>query len=173
VAILVWQVVDSMRGLPPAGWAETERPNCQVWDPYPQRDETATWTGPCRSGKADGNGLLTWQYTDRTGNAGTDTYSGTLVAGRRTGYGTTVSSGGIRYDGMFQTGQRNGHGVFTSPYGRYDGEWKDDKPNGFGSFVEKSGAKYEGQWHEGCLDRDGDVIGIGHDTDECRRILSK
>ena len=40
-------------------WFPTDKPNCQVWNPNPSSEETASWSGACLSGKAHGKGSLT------------------------------------------------------------------------------------------------------------------
>ena len=49
VGIVGWQVWETEQLKVPK-WIDTDRADCQTWDPYPQRDESVTWTGDCRSG---------------------------------------------------------------------------------------------------------------------------
>jgi hypothetical protein len=155
---------------PDPKWLDTDHPDCQVWDAQPQRNETATWTGGCQAGKAEGAGTLTWRYTDRTDAPQTETYTGSLLAGNPNGHATTASSNGWRYDGDYRDGHRNGHGILTWSDGRYEGAFKDGKPDGFGTYTE-SGETHEGVWKQGCLDTKDDIVALGTDLDECRRIL--
>jgi hypothetical protein len=171
VAILAWQIWDA-HWKPAPKWMDSERPDCQVWDADPQRNETVTWTGTCQSGKAHGEGLVTWRYTDRTGQQQTETYSGPLQAGKANGQATVRYPDGARYDGGFQDGAKSGHGVFTELKAKYDGAWKNGKPNGFGTYTDDEGS-YAGQWKDGCLDDKDNVIAFGNSMDECHRILSK
>ena len=49
----------------PACWMElTSHPGCFVWNRVPQATETATWTGECSAGFAQGPGAVTWTYRD-------------------------------------------------------------------------------------------------------------
>ena len=42
-------------------WMEvTGQPECYVWNPNPQPNETVTWTADCSGGRAQGEGTLTW-----------------------------------------------------------------------------------------------------------------
>lgn len=152
-------------------WMDTDRPDCQAWDAFPQRNETVTWTGPCRAGKTQGDGVLTWSYTDRTGQAQTETYSGTMLDGKQEGRGSYTFPDGDRYDGEYRGGNEEGQGVMTWKDAKYSGAWKDGKPHGFGVYT--SGEEsYEGQWIQGCLDHKDDVISL-RDDDECESILKK
>ena len=45
-------------------WFPTDKPNCQVWNPNPNIDETATWSGACLNGKAHGKGSETWRWRE-------------------------------------------------------------------------------------------------------------
>jgi len=49
-----------------------------------------------------------------------------------------------------------GRGVFTLANGyRYEGEFKDNKPNGKGVFTSRGGARYSGEFKGGTLDGQG------------------
>ncbi|MDQ7246973.1 hypothetical protein [Dongia sedimenti] len=172
VGIAGWQAWEAEQ-LKVAKWMDTERPNCQVWDPYPQRNETATWSGDCRSGKAEGEGTLAWHYTDPAGNPLTYTNSGGVLAGKLEGQGTAVLPNGNRYEGMYRDGQKDGHGVFTWSDSRYDGAWKDDLPDGLGTYTEADGEQHTGEWKQGCLDDHGDTFALLNDMDACEEILKK
>jgi hypothetical protein len=170
VAIAGWQIWDA-HWKPEAKWMDTDRPDCQAWDAFPQRNETVTWTGPCQSGKAQGKGVLTWSYTDRTGQAQTETYSGTLADGKEDGRGSYVFPNGNRYDGEYRDGMENGQGVFVWEDAKYDGTWKNGRPHGLGALTSADG-RYEGQWIEGCLNHEGSAISL-RDDEECDRILKQ
>ena len=52
-------------------WMEvSDGPECYVWNPNPQRDETVTRTATCTGGFAQGTGTLTWSHAggQQTGN---------------------------------------------------------------------------------------------------------
>ena len=172
IGIAGWQIWEAQQLQVPK-WLETDRPDCQVWDPNPQRNETATWTGDCAAGKAEGQGMLTWRYTDPAGNPLVETYSGGLASGKFNGQATTISADGDRYDGMFRDGQKNGHGVSVWSDARYEGEWKDGKPNGFGTYTDAEGKQYAGEWKQGCLADNDDIIALSNDMKTCKKILAK
>jgi len=83
------------------------------------------------------------------------------------------------YTGDWRQGKREGHGVQIVPSprasempgyrdgppkfspGRYDGEWKDDRPDGQGSYtLPDSGRTVSGTWHRGCFDDGNDRIAL-------------
>ena len=56
---------------------------------------------------------------------------------------------GYRYEGEFKDNKPNGQGVFTSPYGqRYQGGFKDGKLNGIGIMNYPDGRRYEGEYKD-------------------------
>jgi hypothetical protein len=172
LGIVAWQAWEAEQLKIPK-WMETERPDCQTWDPYPQRNETATWSGDCRSGKAEGQGTLTWHYADPAGNPLTETYSGGISAGKLEGRGVAVMPSGNRYEGMYRDGHKNGHGVFTWSDARYDGAWKDDLPDGLGTYTEADGTEHTGQWKQGCLGENDDMFALLTDMETCKKLLAK
>jgi hypothetical protein len=172
VGIVGWQVWETEQLKIPK-WINTDRADCQTWDPYPQRNETVTWTGDCRSGKAEGKGTLTWHYTDPARGELTETTTGTLAGGKLNGQTTMSFSSGNRYEGMVRDGLKNGHGVFTWADGRYEGEYKEDKEHGQGTYTDADGQQYTGQWVEGCLDDDDNIIALSNDYDTCEKLLAK
>ena|GEM_PF-4032409 len=42
-------------------WFPTDQPNCLIWNPQPEIEETATYSGGCLDGKAHGWGTVTWR----------------------------------------------------------------------------------------------------------------
>ena len=75
-----------------------DKNGCKVVNPMPQPDETITWTGPCKDGVADGEGVLTFFMR-----------------------GTPHS----RYEGALKGGWADGRGKLELPDGsRYEGEWR-------------------------------------------------
>jgi hypothetical protein len=172
IAIAGWQIWETKQlGIPK--WVETDRPDCQVWNPNPQRNETASWSGDCVAGKVEGEGTVTWRYTDPAGNPLTETHSGGFSAGKFHGHGTAISADGYRFDGMYRDGEKNGHGVAVWADARYEGEWKDGKPNGFGTYTSTDGEQRAGEWVQGCLDDDGEIFWIDSDDETCEKLLAK
>ena len=50
---------------PDSCWMElVDRPGCYLWNPFPQDNETVTWSGVCSNGLAQGNGRVTWFEND-------------------------------------------------------------------------------------------------------------
>lgn len=71
-------------------------PSCLAWNSIPSDDEKMTWSGECKDGLADGEGVLKWIYI-KEGKTLVQTYKGSLKKGRRHGSGTLIfSSGTVR-----------------------------------------------------------------------------
>src|SRR5438552_2455362 len=68
------------------GWLADPRTGCRVWNPYPEPNETITWSGQCQNGFAQGHGVLQWFQDNRPSG---------------------------RSEGEWRDGKRNGHGVST------------------------------------------------------------
>lgn len=60
--------------------------NCATSNPFPKGNERITWTGGCRNGLLDGQGVLTWYRDD----AMTERNEGTFRAGELHGEATTT-----------------------------------------------------------------------------------
>ena len=85
----------------PPDWITVTNQPCRIWNPNPQADESATWSGPCKDGMASGKGVLRW-----TENGHPD----------------------VEFDGQYENGKRNGPGVMVTPDGkRLEGSWVDDE----------------------------------------------
>ncbi len=70
------------------------------------------WSGPCRDGRAHGNGRATL--------SGGMTYAGSAKDGKLDGYGTVTSaSGEMLYQGGYRDGLPHGRGTFLGDDGRY------------------------------------------------------
>ena len=161
-----WNEVDNQRG-------------CFVWDHHYHSDRVTKWTGRCRSGVAEGRGVLSvsagsehapsqgtgtllggkanghWEITWANG----ERYEGEFRDGRRTGYGTYSWPGGARYEGDFRDAVKHGFGTQTWPNGhRYEGDFLDGKITGRGTYTYPDGIRYEGDF------RDGVKHGVGTQT---------
>jgi hypothetical protein len=98
---------------------------CRFWDPQPLPNETVRWAGRCVGGYAEGHGTLTWYE------------KGVL-------YETDVAD--------FKQGMLNGHGSLSFVTGmKFDGQFRDQKPNGFGTLKANNGEVFSGNWIEGCF----------------------
>ncbi len=103
-------------------WVEAAE-NCEVRNPYSGKEwrrakPTATWSGPCVDGRAQGSGVLEWFSKGRSSVR----YSGQMENGRVTGRGEWTENG-VRYDGVWKDGELR-QGVATYSNGqRYSGKW--------------------------------------------------
>lgn len=130
-------------------WKQVEnKANCTVWNEEPASNETVTWTGSCKDGKANGNGKKVWRY-----------YYFPKWKGTYRGWKEST------YIGEMRGGKNNGRGVLTwSDGGRYDGEWKNNKREGKGIWITVDGEKCEGVWHnqemvgQGKTNKDGRIL---------------
>lgn len=103
-----------------ANWITTSNNNCQAYNPNPKPNETATWSGRCKDGYADGYGTLQW-YLDNKPN---DTYVG-----------------------YYSQGRKHGKSIYTWADGAvYKAEWKDDEKHGLGKLTLPKGHKSIASW---------------------------
>ena len=112
----------------PAGWIADPQTGCRVWNNYPSPDDRIKWEGPCVDGYADGTGTTKW-----------------------------FSKGEI-YEtdsGQFKKGKADGNVVVMVSRGRFEGEFRNNRPNGAGTFTAADGKVYAGVWTNGCF-RQGD-----------------
>jgi hypothetical protein len=64
--------------------------------------------------------------------------------------GTYIWSDGSKYEGEFKDGKPNGQGTLISPDGyKYVGQWKDGKQDGQGNYYHVDGGRYVGEWKNG------------------------
>ena len=133
-----------------------------MWNPNPEPDETAIWTGPCVDGYAQGQGTLQWLRSGKT----EETDEGEWKAGRQTGRGTQDWNAG-RYEGALLDGEPHGHGVLALRTSRYEGEFRNGKANGHGTATRMDGV-FKGIWKDGCFLGDQRKIAIGVQISTCR-----
>lgn len=131
-------------------WQQVEnKANCAVWNEEPAPNETITWTGGCKDGKANGNGKKVSRY-----------YSFPIWRGGRI-RGWREST----YSGVMRGGKSNGRGVLTWPDGgKYDGEWKNNKREGKGTWITVEGEKCEGIW------RNQEMVGQGKTSKDGKKL---
>ena len=121
---------------------------CKVWNVDPQPDETFTWTGGCKDGYLDGNGIFQWIVDGKAGSK----YEGSFIQGKKQGkgisvFGPTTSSAGDRYEGDYYDGLRHGKGIYLWANGiAYEGDWLNDIMTGKGILTWVSGSRYEGDF---------------------------
>jgi hypothetical protein len=110
---------------------------CRVLDPELQR----TYSGPCLSGLAEGEGIA----------SGSAEYRGGFKEGRKHGKGVKRWPNGDRYEGGFAADAKEGYGSYVWGAGpwegeRYDGEFAADRRHGYGIYWWPSGDVYSGPW---------------------------
>ena len=94
---------------------------CLAQNSFPRPNETVTWTGGCKNGFADGEGIQQWFIN----NAPTGRYEGRMEKGAYQGRGKYTQSNGRIFQGEYREGKRLGKGVLTEPQGnRYEGTWE-------------------------------------------------
>ena len=146
------------KGMPKGSkcWKEiSHRPGCYVRDTYSFPDQTASWSGACSGGTAHGKGTLLWRLADKS-----DEGTGEMVRGRKQGQWverhTDRKDKGTVHEGPYVDGVEQGDWVSRyADGGHFQGEVRDGKPNGFGTYTSRAGKVDEGQWRDGCFNRDG------------------
>ena len=129
-----------------AGWSRDATTGCRVWNPYPRPNEKVSWSGPCSYGVANGHGVLQWFLNGSL----LERDQGEFVDGKANGEFVTTLADGSRYEGQRRNSERDGRGTITFVDGsRYEGEWRRDKFDGQGTFTWQSGTRYEGAWRDG------------------------
>ncbi|MGO4714836.1 hypothetical protein [Bradyrhizobium sp. 2TAF24] len=135
---------------------------CKLWNPHPRPDETASWSGACVNGFAEGAGSLQWLH----GGRAYERDDGVWKDGRQVGRGTQDWGTG-RYDGELANGEPEGHGVLSLQTARYDGQFHNGKPNGSGTATRLDGL-FKGTWKDGCLVGDPRRIAFGVPSATCQ-----
>lgn len=121
-------------------WNLDPRTGCRLWDWRPDPEDTATWSGACRSGLKQGRGVAQWYE-----------------------HGRAID----RFEGTFRGGKREGFGRYDWPAGqRYEGTFKADLPDGKGS-VTIDGVPFAGIWRRGCLKHGDKRVAIGVPLSTC------
>ena len=111
--------------------ALADHPECYVWNPFLMKKETWTWTGACSSSVAQGEGTLTWNYTDNVTEIIEAT--GYLQNGRKHGqWVERRQRGAVREisEGPYVHGTRHGQWVWPSRSGAYEGAYVNGKKHG-------------------------------------------
>ena len=93
-------------------WFPTDKPNCLVWNPTPQLEETATWSGDCLNGKAHGLGNTTWRWK-KSGKWVVRHIDGYMNNGRLLGEVTITDDAGVWVGKLMPNGYR-GAGTYTN-----------------------------------------------------------
>jgi hypothetical protein len=131
-------------GVPVLAFAQgqwvADRSGCRAWDNYPDPDDRIEWNGGCRDGYLDGQGTLRW-----------------IAKGEN--YETAT--------GEFKHGMLEGHGVVDAKRGRFEGEFRGNRPNGNGTFNAKNGEAYSGNWTNGCFQQGNRLTTFYTNAREC------
>jgi len=133
-------------------WFPTDKPNCEVWNPQPQSEESALWSGVCLNGKAHGTGVTTWR-NKKGGKFVLRLIEGERKNGRVIGQVTITYENGDVYIGKLNTnGNRDGQGTYVWLDGtKFEGGYKDGKYHGQGTFTFSHGEIQKGLWKDGKL----------------------
>ena len=129
-----------------ACWQEISlQPGCHVWNPARRAGSTATWTGECTGGFAQGTGTLTWAWD---GNQQTTT--GHMVDGKAKGHTVfRFADGGVQ-EGPIVDSESNGHWVLRFADGSVEeGPIVDGERNGHWIIRQADGTVGEGPYVNG------------------------
>ena len=149
-------------------WMElSNQAECYVWNPYPQPDETVTWTGGCVEGAAQGAGTLKWVYD---GGQKTSAGTGRLQAGQFHGRWVSRDADGGTQEGSYVAGKLHGNSVHRGADGTVaEGPYEAGNRHGHWIVRFASGNTNEGPYVEGeqhgrwvARDKSGRVIAEGH-----------
>ena len=107
--------------------ALANHPECYVWNPNLQPDETVTWTAECSGGLTQGTGTLTWVLS-----SGKRVDKGLLQDGKQHGHWVESSPNGTVREGSYVDGKRYGRWVWRYANGtvRTEGSYVDGKEHG-------------------------------------------
>ena len=151
-------------------WGEISgRSGCYVWT---RAGVTATWTGECWGGLAQGTGLLT-EARDHWENRGT----GQIQDGKRTGHWALRWEDGRVHEGPYVDGEPHGDWVFRAADDRVvaEGPYVDGELNGHWVFRDADGGVDEGPYVDNARNghwvrrvADGTVLWEGPYTDGAR-----
>ena len=154
-------------------------PDCKVVNRHPMPNERAAWSGGCRDGMADGEGVLELFSGDKLGmriagrlRAGVPEgllvldsdlmhihYEGALVAEYFDGPGTLVQPDRVRLIARFVKGEPEGDVDAVMPDGEhYHGQWKAWHAEGRGEAILRDGTRITGDFHQG--QPDGPVVAV-------------
>jgi len=137
-------------------WIKDPITGCAIYDLDPGTETIISWFGPCKEGKADGQGMLVWVTEGRLDGK----FWGTMEGGKAQGdciMDFWFGNGYAHYEGGLVDSRRNGRGMLIlADKSRVEGEFKDDNLNGRVDYFAASGEHYS-----------GDVVnnkaqGIGH-----------
>jgi hypothetical protein len=140
------------------GWITIgNRTNCKVWNPYPEPDESVSWSGECIEGKLNGEGVLEWRVNGQVSQTNEGTYKNGVEVGPH-----KIVDDDYQYIGGLEDGKYEGEGTYISTKGdglKYVGEWSNGKQHGLGIMTNPSPDihKYVGGFNNGKLHGKGVV----------------
>jgi hypothetical protein len=160
-ARLIWLLAGLIASALPGRWAQAapeedaqwiaDKQGCKVANPFPRAGESITWSGACKNGFANGEGVLQWYLNGQAD----DRYEGNLDMGWAAGHGVLSRSDGSKYDGDWKESNQHGNGRFEAPDGSwYEGQWKMGKPHGQGQYRRPDGKIFIGVWIDGVYEGD-------------------
>ena len=120
----------------------SDQNQCLARNNAPLPNETITWTGGCKDGYEDGDGVQQWYTNGELGSR----YEGHMAKGVPDGFGKSVHRDGQTYEGEFRNGRLHGRGIMTSAGGtRIEGQWRNGVLEGTAVIVTRGGDRYEGE----------------------------
>jgi hypothetical protein len=123
-----------------------DKRGCKIANTYPRPGESITWSGPCKDGFANGEGIVQWFLNGKED----DRYEGQISMGWAEGHGVLIRSEGGKYDGDWKHSLQEGKGRYDAPDGSfYEGEWRAGKPHGQGQYRRPDGKVFIGEWVDG------------------------
>ena len=113
-----------------ACWMALEnRPRCYLWNSHLDVNETATWSGGCAGGLAEGTGEITWVWGNDREHVSTG--AGQLQQGKYHGKWVSRPVNGDVYEGSYVDHKRHGRWVLRFANGTVEeGPYVDDKRHG-------------------------------------------
>ena len=127
-------------------WIADQKTGCQIINPRPIPDESVSWEGACKDGKADGPGILRWYAKGKLFL----TLKGVMEDGQCQRNCTVTTAAGYNYVGDLQDNRPNGSGAMHYPDGtRYSGGWANGKKHGKGILTAKDGSSHNEEWEHG------------------------
>ena len=125
---IIFLIIFNYKSFAEGVWFPTNKPNCEIWNPQPQDNESAFWSGECLDGKAHGKGALTWKFK-KNGKFIMRLVEGEMKNGRREGkIKITYENGDIYIGELNENGNRHGQGKYIYSNGKVkEGVWEDGK----------------------------------------------
>ena len=168
------QPVQVAQGPTPIWFMTAEK--CDVWDPMPVDGETASWSGACVGGFAEGKGKLIWKvpYPPLGDDEASypelkvsSVFQGQMQHGFEQGAGLEMrfypSTGKTMHimNGNFKDSLAEGSGTILTARGtKYVGNFHLGREEGHGRLTLSSGDTYDGEFHLGVPDGLGKFIKV-------------